>query len=109
MKEKFYPDATLDESFWGALCGSALQAGDLTLIYDPMLGKDHVPAAKHVLAYVAIGRRSAGEMAELGDEALAASALRRVDEMFGGRGSANLIGAPVRARAAVKRPSRFPP
>ena len=93
MKGRFYPDLTMGTSFCAAICGDS--DDDLTMVYDPLIGKDHVPSDTHVVCLVAIGDRNAGEMGELPDAELGAAALRRIDEMFDGQGSANLIGAPV--------------
>ena len=91
MKERFYPDLTVD----GTMLEQLRDSDDLAMIYDPLLGKDHLPADRHVLAFVAIGHKSAGVLGALDDEDLATAALARIDALFEGRGSANVIGAPI--------------
>lgn len=90
MKEKFYPDITSDSSFLGLF----RNIDDLTFIYDAVLGKDQLGPNQNILAYVAVGHQNAGKLCQLGSSELAASALRRIDELFDGKGSANVIGEP---------------
>lgn len=89
MKEKFCPDLMSLHSF----CNLLSDPNDVALIYDAALGKTHVDS--NVLAFVAIGNQNAGQFGELGQAELAAAVLRRIDEVFDGKGSANIIGEPI--------------
>ena len=89
MKEKFYNELTLSSSF----CNLLSDPNDLALIYDAALGKNHIDS--NVLAFVAIGNKNAGQFSGQGSTELAAAALRRIDELFDGKGSVNLIGEPT--------------
>lgn len=86
MKEKFYPDLTSD----GRLCGLLCDPDDLTFVYDPLLGKE-LSGKQNMLAFVAVGPNSAGEIGMLGDEELAKAALATIDQLFDGQGSKNYI------------------
>lgn len=89
MKERFYNDLTS----LGTMMNMVRNADDLTFVYDPLLGKDIKNL--HVIAYVAIGRENSGEMSQLSDEDLSKAALKKIDQIYGGKGSLNLIGSPV--------------
>lgn len=112
VSTKFYRDVV----YVGSLCGGGGEWDDLTAIYDPLWGKDLQNSGDgsdlHVIAYVAIGHRNAGEMSELSDEDLAKEALARIDEIYDGRGSEHLVGEPVvqnwRAEPWVRGAYTFP-
>ena len=89
MKEKFYPDLTMDTSF----CGALSDGDDLAVFYDAALGKNHIDS--NILAFVAIGDKNAGKFSGLENADLTAAILLRMDELFQGRGSTNVIGEPV--------------
>jgi len=89
MKERFYNDLTS----LGTMFDLVKDADDLTFVYDPLLGKD--VQSLNVIAYVAIGHKNAGAMSQLSDEGLAEAALERIDGIYGGKASSNLIGSPV--------------
>jgi len=89
MKERFYNDLRLP----GTIVDLLKDGNDLNTIYDPLLGKGIENI--HVIAFVAIGPKNAGEMSQLADEDLAKVALKKIDDMYDGKGSLNLIGAPV--------------
>ena len=89
MKENFYNELTLSSSF----CNLLSDPNDVALIYDAALGKSHIDS--NVLAFVAIGNKNAGQFSGQESTELAAAALRRIDELFDGKGSANLIGDPI--------------
>ena len=89
MKEKFYPDLTSANS----VCSLLTDLDDLCFVYDAALGKDDV--GNNVLAFVAVGNKNAGELSELNSSELGAAALQRIDELFDGKGSANIIGDPI--------------
>lgn len=65
MSQKFYLDAMYVGSIFG-------EVDDVTIIYDPLWGKDVKDL--HVLSYLAVGHKNAGEMSELSDEHLANAA-----------------------------------
>mmetsp|Transcript_10283 Transcript_10283/g.15041 ORF Transcript_10283/g.15041 Transcript_10283/m.15041 type:complete len:423 (-) Transcript_10283:80-1348(-) len=90
MKEKFYPELTLDNN---GIIEQLKDFDDLTAVYDPLYGKDIDPLAssKHILAYVAIGENKAGEMSRLNEEELAKAALANIDKLFDGQGTKNYI------------------
>ena len=89
MKENFYNEVTL----WSSFCNLLSDPNDVALIYDAALGKSHID--NNVLAFVAIGNKNAGQFSDQGNTELAEAALRRIDELFDGKGSANLIGEPI--------------
>lgn len=89
MKEQFYNDLRSP----GTLMDLLKDGDDVKLVYDPLLGKGIENL--HVIAFVAIGPKNAGEMSQLADEDLAKAALEKIDAMYDGKGSLNLIGAPV--------------
>lgn len=90
MSSKFYEDVTI--------CGSAFdmvkEMDDVSVIYDPLWGKE-LAHDIHVIAYVAIGNRNAGEMSKLSNNELASSALAKIDALYDGQGSKHLVGEPV--------------
>ena len=90
MKEKFYPDLTSANS----MCSLLADLDDLCFVYDAALGKDGVDN-NNILAFVAVGNKNAGELSELNSSELGAAALRKIDELFDGKGSANIIGDPI--------------
>ena len=87
MKENFYPDATLTDGIFKLL---QIAIGDITLIYDPLYGKD-LSSSQNILAYVAVGHKNAGEMSKLEDGDLVNAALAKIDELFDGQGSKNYV------------------
>ena len=89
MKEKFYPDLTSANS----MCSLLTDLDDLCFVYDAALGKDGVDT--NVLAFVAVGNKNAGEWSDLERSELGAAALRKIDELFDGKGSANIIRDPI--------------
>eukprot|EP01068_Selenidium_serpulae_P010414 Selendium_serpulae@DN5460_c1_g1_i3.p1 len=107
MSKKFYQDLT----YLGSLSDLVSYADDITVIYDPLWGKE-LPEDLHVIAFVAIGHRSAGEMSKLRDEELAIAALAKIDELYDGQGTTNLVGAPVvqnwRAEPHIRGAYTFP-
>lgn len=89
MKERFYNDLTS----LGTLFDLIKDGDDLTFVYDPLLGKDIQNV--NVIAYVAIGHKNAGSMSKLNDKDLARAALEKIDGIYGGKATSNLIGSPV--------------
>lgn len=89
MSKKFFDDCT----YVGSLCGHRID--DLTLMYDPLWGKDDLPNDMHVLAYVAIGDINAGEMSELSNDNLTMAILAQIDKLYDGQGSKYLVGEPI--------------
>jgi len=86
MKDKFYPDATVDNG----ICGQIMDGDEVCAIYDPLYGKDLPSDGQNVLAFVAIGNKYA-DLGELNDEELASAALAKIDKYFDGKGTKNHI------------------
>jgi len=89
MKQKFYKDV----NYCGTIFDLVKNGDDLAIIYDPLLGKglDN----QHVCAFVAIGNKNAKELCQLTDDKLAKVVLERIDEVYNGMGSENIIGEPI--------------
>ncbi len=86
MKEKFYPDETLDNTFLGAL----RDGNDLCAMYDALYEKDlSLNPGKNMMCFIAVGQRQAGELAKLPEEELIKAVLAKIDEVFDGKGSKN--------------------
>ena len=89
MKQKFYKDL----NYCGTILDLVKNGDDLAIIYDPLLGKNLTN--QHVCAFVAIGNTNAKELCQLSDDELAKAVLERIDEVYNGMGSDNIIGEPI--------------
>jgi hypothetical protein len=88
IKEKFYPDITLNNTSWGRI----LDDDDVCLVYDAVFGKElaneNSGTGKHILGFAAIGEKSAGQLSQLANEEdLIQAILSIIDELFDGKGS----------------------
>ena len=88
MKEKFYPDLTLNNTLWGQI----LDVDDVCVVYDAVFGKElaneNSGTGKHILGFAAIGEKSAGQLSQLANEEdLIQAILSIIDELFDGKGS----------------------
>lgn len=88
MKEKFYPDLTVNNTLWGQI----LDVDDVCVVYDAVLGKElaneNSGTGKNILGFVAVGEKSAGELSQLANEEdLIQAVLSIIDELFDGKGS----------------------
>lgn len=91
MKQKFYKDVNYCGSLWDAI----KNGDDMAAIYDPLFGKGLEQKDVHVCAFVAIGNKNAGDLCKLADDELAKTILARIDKVYDGQGTKNLIGAPI--------------
>eukprot|EP00536_Pseudo-nitzschia_multiseries_P014580 jgi/Psemu1/327590/estExt_fgenesh1_pg.C_7270007 len=92
MSSKFYPDLMSSEPMWSSLTSGRLVKGDISFVYDPLLGKElSQPNDCHVLAYVAVGPHHAKESIHYTDDELAEDALRKIDELFDGKGTTHYV------------------
>lgn len=79
MKEKFYPDVTINN---GLLRQIFMDGDDVSLMYDALLGKE-LDSTKHILGFVAIGSKHAGEFEQLHEDELVKKVLEKMDSAFG--------------------------
>mmetsp|Transcript_7705 Transcript_7705/g.22559 ORF Transcript_7705/g.22559 Transcript_7705/m.22559 type:complete len:481 (-) Transcript_7705:1492-2934(-) len=95
VSSKFYPDVTSSEPFWSSLMNGRLAQGDIAFVYDPLYGKElpeqEPPLNCHVLAFVAIGPHHAKQSITLTDDELAEDALRKIDDLFDGKGTTHYL------------------
>ncbi|CAK0864280.1 unnamed protein product [Prorocentrum cordatum] len=86
MKEKFYPDVTIDGGRFDLLKNQ----DQVCAVYDALYGKE-LSDKQNVLAVVAIGDKYCKDLIHLDDESLAKAALGIVDRLFKGQGTLNYI------------------
>eukprot|EP00586_Coscinodiscus_wailesii_P019628 CAMPEP_0172509400 /NCGR_PEP_ID=MMETSP1066-20121228/220010_1 /TAXON_ID=671091 /ORGANISM="Coscinodiscus wailesii, Strain CCMP2513" /LENGTH=173 /DNA_ID=CAMNT_0013287857 /DNA_START=15 /DNA_END=536 /DNA_ORIENTATION=- len=85
MKEKFYPDLTLDNGFFRQILSDG---EDLCVVYDALFGKE-LDSKTNILGFVAIGSKHAGEFGQLHNDELVKAVLEKIDNIFGDQAGTN--------------------